>query len=88
MGANLSSTVVVDTSKDIVSAEDALNNRNTLILWAGAIYAMGMIWASCALTDRWRGPRGEKGVSGAGVLMALFLSIMWPVVAVYLVVNS
>jgi hypothetical protein len=88
MGANLSSTVKVDTSKDIIAPEDALNNRNTLFLWLGSLYAIAMIWSTVALVDRWRGPQGDRKTGLASVLAAIFLSIAWPVVMVFLIISN
>lgn len=88
MGANLSSTFIPDTSKDVLSAPDAFADMLLLGLWAGAIYGIGMIWTTCALIDRWRGPRDNVRVSGASALVATVLSAVWPVVLLYLLMSS
>ncbi len=88
MGANLSSTKVVDTSKDIVGVGDAQNDMRLALLWLGAFYAMGMIGATLGLVDRWKGPRSERRVGFASVLAAMLLSTAWPLVMVYLLFAS
>lgn len=88
MGANLSVIDNVDTSVDIVSPGDLATQARLAIMWAGAFYVMCMIWATGLLADRWRGPRGSNGISGAGVLAAMLLSTGWPVVVAYLMVTK
>lgn len=85
---NLHSTTVVDTSVDVIGAADAHNELVLLILWIASVYAMAMIWSTCALTDRWRGPRGKNSVGLGGALSAVLLSTAWPVVLVYLMVSE
>lgn len=85
---NLYSTTVVDTSVDVIIPGDAHAELVLLILWLSSIYAMAMIWSTCALADRWRGPRGKNSVGLGGTLSAVLLSTAWPVVLVYLMVSE
>lgn len=88
MGQNLSSKVVVDTTPDVISPEDAFNTRNMFLLWVLAAYGIAMIWATTALVDRWRGPMGKRSVGFASVIAAIVLSTAWPVVFAYLMFSS
>lgn len=85
MGNNLSSTFVPDTSKDVLSAPDAAADIMVAVIWASVLYACAMIWSTCALVDRWKGPTDKIRVGGGSVLAALVLSTAWPVVMGYLV---
>ncbi|RDW77616.1 hypothetical protein BP6252_05669 [Coleophoma cylindrospora] len=60
MGQNLSSTKINDTALDVVAAPDALNDLHLGIFFGGSFYAIGMIWFTIALIDRWRGPNGDR----------------------------
>ncbi|KAK3689217.1 hypothetical protein B0T22DRAFT_376803 [Podospora appendiculata] len=84
MGQNLSSTVVVDTSKDITSPEDRRSQIILGILWLGCVYGIAMIYCAIALLARWSGKHGERGVNIFSILAAFLLSVGWPVVLVYL----
>lgn len=88
MGQNLSSKVVVDTTPDVISPEDAFNTRNMFLLWALAAYGIAMIWSTTALVDRWRGPMGNRSVGFASVIAAIIMSTAWPVVFLYLMVSG
>ena len=87
MGQNLSSKVSVDTSPDVIGAGDAKNELILLIMWAGAIYGIAMIWSTVELCDRWRGPQGNRQLGFVSVLAALLLSAAWPVVFLYLLLT-
>lgn len=87
MGNNLSSTFVPDTSKVVLSVPDRTADIVLLPLWGGAIYVMAMIWSTCALVDRWKGPRDAVRVGGPSVLGAMLLSVAWPVVMLYLLMS-
>lgn len=58
------------------------------IMWGGAFYAMGMIYTVMALTERWRGPKGETSVGFASVLAAILLSTAWPAVLIIMLMSS
>ncbi|KAJ6788991.1 hypothetical protein PWT90_02587 [Aphanocladium album] len=88
MGANLSSTFEPDTSKVVLSPQDRFADILTAGLWAGALYAIVMIWTTCALIDRWRGPMDKIRTGPGAVFGALILSTAWPVVMLYLLMNS
>lgn len=88
MGANLSSTTAVDASKDIIAPGDRLAEMILGVAWLGAFYGMAMIFCTCALVDRWRGPHGDRSISGISVLAALLMSAAWPLVAVYLMMSD
>ncbi len=88
MGQNLSSTKVVDTSLDVISAGDARGELILLILWLSAAYGIAMIWSTILLVDRWRGPHGKSDTGLGSVLAAILLSTAWPLVFVYLLVSS
>lgn len=77
-----------DTSKDVISAADAFTELVLAVCWAGSFYAMGMIFTSLQLIDRWRGPRDDYSVGLSSVLAALLLSIAWPIVLVVLALNN
>ncbi|CZS92926.1 uncharacterized protein RAG0_03428 [Rhynchosporium agropyri] len=85
MGANLSNLTPVDTSKAVLSSGDFDTLAIRLpILWGCSIYVMFMIMSTCMLADRWRGPRGERRLSAASVLVAMLASAAWPLVLLYL----
>ncbi|XMA12167.1 hypothetical protein WAI453_004958 [Rhynchosporium graminicola] len=87
MGANLSNLTPVDTSKAVLSSGDFDTLAIRLpILWGCSIYVMFMIMSTCMLADRWRGPRGERRLSAASVLVAMLASAAWPLVLLYLLV--
>ncbi|RKF53439.1 hypothetical protein OnM2_105021 [Erysiphe neolycopersici] len=83
MGANLSSTEIVDLSEAHLSSADQLSDLYLLFFIAGSIYAIGMIFGTTQLVDHWRGPYGDRPVSALGVMFAILLSTAWPVVLFY-----
>lgn len=85
MGNNLSSTFVPDTSKVVLSAPDAFADILLVVIWGLVLYACAMIFTTCTLIDRWKGPTDKIRVGGGSVLVAIILSSMWPVVMAYLV---
>jgi hypothetical protein len=87
MGANLSNPFIPDTSKDVIGAGDRFAEEFLGVAWALAIYAMVMIFSTCALVDRWRGPNGTRSVTAISVMAAFLLSTAWPVVLVYLMLS-
>ncbi|KAF4341032.1 hypothetical protein FBEOM_5083 [Fusarium beomiforme] len=84
MGNNLSNLVVPDTSKDVISPQDAESLMFLGIFWASTLYACAMIFSTCALIDRWKGPYDRVRMSLGNVMAALLLSTAWPVVMGYL----
>lgn len=91
MGANLSKNSVIATSDitlDVISPGDMGTIVRLTIMWAASFYVMLMIWSTTLLADRWRGPKGDKRISGASVLAAIIMSTAWPVVVGYLMVSS
>ncbi|KAF5718627.1 hypothetical protein FMUND_5208 [Fusarium mundagurra] len=84
MGNNLSSTFVPDTSKDILSPQDRHSDMFLGIFWASSLYGCAMIFSTCALIDRWKGPYDRVRMSLGSVMGALLLSTAWPVVMAYL----
>ncbi|EFX00744.1 hypothetical protein CMQ_7746 [Grosmannia clavigera kw1407] len=81
MGGNLSKTFP-DTSKDVISPTDAVNELILAVAWAGSAYAIGMIFTSIQIIDRWRGPRDDTPTNFFTVVAAFILSIPWPAVLV------
>ncbi|KAF4983093.1 hypothetical protein FZEAL_1422 [Fusarium zealandicum] len=56
MGNNLSSTTIPDTSGVVLSPEDRSTAIKLAIFWAASLYGFAMIFSTCALIDRWKGP--------------------------------
>lgn len=88
MGANLSSTFLPDTSKDVLSPQDAFADMLLMGFWLGSIYGIGWIFTTCALVDRWKGPMDRIRVGGGSVLGAVMISAVWPVVMLYLLMSA
>ena len=88
MGANLSVTVEPDLSGVVWSPGDRSAFIMVGIMWALVFYACAMIWTTCALIDRWRGPFDRIGTGKSSVLAALVLSTAWPVVLGYMMVST
>ncbi|PNY25632.1 uncharacterized protein TCAP_04434 [Tolypocladium capitatum] len=88
MGANLSSTVVTDTSKVVLSPTDRAADIILGIIWLLVLYAMAVIFTTCALIDRWKGPTDRIRVGGGSVMAAIALSTAWPVVLLYLMFSN
>lgn len=88
MGNNLSTFVVPDTSADVLSDIDRANDIKLMIFWIASLYGCAMIFSTCALVDRWKGPYDRIRTGGGSVLAALLLSTAWPVVLAYLMVSS
>ncbi|KAH8126431.1 hypothetical protein LI328DRAFT_146027 [Trichoderma asperelloides] len=80
MGNNLSSTFEPDLSKVVLSPTDRRADMILGITWLIVIYLMVMIWTTCALVDRWKGPQDRIRVGGGRVFMALVMSAAWPAV--------
>lgn len=83
MGINLSTPAPV-APDDIIAPGDRLAETILAIMWLGTAYAIGMIFTTIALVERWAGPHGERGYSFMGVLAALILSAAWPMILLFL----
>jgi hypothetical protein len=88
MGNNLSSTFVPDTSKVVLSPPDRFADILLVVIWGIVLYMCAMIFTTCTLIDRWKGPSDKIRVGGGSVLVAIFLSTAWPVVMAYLVFSG
>ncbi|EPE10831.1 hypothetical protein F503_05926 [Ophiostoma piceae UAMH 11346] len=77
-----------DTSADVISPQDALGELILAVAWAGTFYAIGMIFTTVQIIDRWRGPRDDNPTGFFSVLAALFLAIPWPAVLVILAMTN
>jgi hypothetical protein len=88
MGSNLSTFVVPDTSAVVLSAPDAAADWILLAFWIGVLYVCAMIFSTCALIDRWRGPHDKIQTGPSNVLGAFIISLGWPVVMAYMLMSS
>ncbi|KAL0465244.1 hypothetical protein QR685DRAFT_558145 [Neurospora intermedia] len=89
MGQNLSlSEPFADTSGVVLSPQDRHADIIVGVVWACAIYGMGIIFCAVRLLERWSGEHGERGVSFAGVVGAFLCGSAWPLVLVYLMVTE
>lgn len=88
MGANLSSPEEPDLSGVVWAPYDRSSFIMVVIMWGIVFYACAMIWTTCALIDRWRGPYDKIRTSKSSVLAALVLSTVWPVVVAYLMLPT
>ncbi|KAM6527178.1 hypothetical protein FSOLCH5_003250 [Fusarium solani] len=88
MGNNLSSTFIPDTSKVVLSPEDRASAIKLGIFWAASLYGCAVIFSTCALVDRWKGPFDKNYVGFSSVMAALLLSTCWPVVMTYLFLSQ
>jgi len=83
MGQNLSNTREADTSPDILSPFRR-QEKTLLILWLATPSGMAIIRFTVLLCDRWE----RRGRSLGLVLEALSLSILWPLVLLYLLISD
>ncbi|KAF4469195.1 hypothetical protein FALBO_3893 [Fusarium albosuccineum] len=88
MGNNLSSTFVPDTSGVVLSPEDRGSAIKLGIFWAVSLYGCAMIFSTCALIDRWKGPYDRIRTTPGSVFGAVLLSTAWPVVMAYLIMSA
>lgn len=88
MGNNLSSGFVFDTSKSVFSPEDRASGLRLIVFWVCSLYACAMIFSTCALVDRWKGPYDRIRMGVGSVLAAMLISTVWPVVMVYLMMSD
>ncbi|KAF4962142.1 hypothetical protein FSARC_9759 [Fusarium sarcochroum] len=84
MGNNLSSTIVPDTSGVVLSPEDRNSAIHLAVFWGASLYVCAMIFSTCALVDRWKGPYDRVRTTLGSVFAAILLSTAWPVVMAYL----
>ncbi|ODA76928.1 hypothetical protein RJ55_07444 [Drechmeria coniospora] len=84
MGANLSSTFVPDMSKVVLSPIDRHADILMAVVWLLSLHGCAVIFTTCALVDRWKGPADKTRVDAGSVVTALLLSTAWPVVLLYL----
>ncbi|CAK7203981.1 hypothetical protein SEUCBS139899_006731 [Sporothrix eucalyptigena] len=82
------SVVFPDESADVISPTDAHAELILAIAWAGTFYAIGMIFTTTQIIDRWRGPRDDNPTGFFALLGALILSAAWPAVLVILAISS
>ncbi|KAF5018945.1 hypothetical protein F66182_9061 [Fusarium sp. NRRL 66182] len=87
MGNNLSSTFVPDTSGVVFSPQDRTSGIFLAVFWGSSLYACAMIFATCALIDRWKGPYDRVRTEVSSVFAAILLSTAWPVVMAYLIMS-
>ncbi|KAH8716532.1 hypothetical protein HC256_005295 [Beauveria bassiana] len=80
--------VIVDEDGVRSDPQDRFADIIMAALWAGSLYAILMIWTTCALIDRWRGPSDKIRTGPGSVFAAFVLSTAWPVVMVYILLNS
>ena len=85
MGVNLSTPYEPDISGVVISPEDATAMTILGIMWVLVLYVCAMIFSTCALIDRWKGPYDRVRTTGGSVIGALLLSTAWPVVMAYLI---
>lgn len=88
MGNNLSSTFVPDTSAVVLSDIDRASDIKMLMFWAITLQGCAMIFSTCRLIDRWKGPYDRNKTGFGHVLMAFILSSCWPMVLIYLWVSG
>lgn len=87
MGANLSSTFEPDLSGVVIAPYDRASSIMLAAIWGMTFYACAMIWTTCALIDRWRGPFDKIRTGKSSIAAAAILSTMWPVVLAYLMLS-
>ena len=88
MGNNLSSTFVPDTSKVVLSPTDRNADIIMAVIWILTLYACAIIFSTCTLVDRWKGPADKVRVGPGSVAAAALLSTAWPVVMLYLIFSG
>jgi hypothetical protein len=94
MGANLSNNYKSTTfpasnnAVDVIGVGDALSEKILLIMWILSVYGIFMIASTVMLVDHWRGPKGERSIGFASVVVGVLLSTAWPLVFVYLMTSS
>ncbi|KAL1881268.1 hypothetical protein Daus18300_001120 [Diaporthe australafricana] len=69
-----------------ISPSDHLSIEIIGTAWAGTAYAIGMIWTTLALIDRWRGVHGDGNINFISVIAAIIMSALWPIVLVATIV--
>lgn len=88
MGSNLSSVFVPDTSGIVLSGPDKSADIILVIIWATVLYICAMLFSTCTLIDRWRGPYDKNETTLGNVLAAFLCSTAWPAVMAYVLVSQ
>ncbi|KAG5913359.1 hypothetical protein E4U42_001246 [Claviceps africana] len=81
----LSSTLAPRTAPLVLDASDRAADILLLAICGSALYACAVIYTTCVLVDRWKGPADKVRVGPGSVLVALVVSSLWPVVMVYMI---
>lgn len=87
MGNNLSSTEAADKSGIVLSPTDRDATIFVGAVWGISSYVVMMLFSTCTLVDRWRGPYDKNRTGTSNVFAALVLSLAWPAVLLYLNAN-
>lgn len=82
------SVIWPNESKDVIAPADRRAEIFLAVTWAATFYAIGMIFTTTKIIDRWRGPRDDNPTGFFSVLAALILSTVWPAVLVILAMSS
>ncbi|KAI6778864.1 uncharacterized protein J7T54_000520 [Emericellopsis cladophorae] len=88
MGNNLSSQFEPDLSGVVLAPYDRDASIILGATWGIVFYIIAMIWSTCALIDRWKGPNDKIRTGKSSVVAALVLSTMWPVVVAYMMLAT
>lgn len=84
MGQNLSvNEPFADTAGVVLSPTDAAADMILLVIWSIVIYVIAMIFSTCTLIDRWRGPFDKNETTLGNVFAAALCSTAWPAVMAY-----
>ncbi|KAH8176499.1 hypothetical protein LIA77_04917 [Sarocladium implicatum] len=70
MGVNLSTPYEPDISGVVLSPQDAHADTLVGIIWCLVLYTCAMIFSTCTLIDRWRGPYDKNETTMGNVLAA------------------
>lgn len=87
MGVNLSTPYEPDISGVVWSTEDSTSCLILAVLWSTVLYVCAMIFSTCTLIDRWRGPFDKNETTLGNVLAAGLCSTAWPAVLAYCMMN-
>ncbi|KAK0389035.1 hypothetical protein NLU13_2611 [Sarocladium strictum] len=87
MGVNLSTPFEPDLSGVTWSPEDRHACAVLAVIWSIVLYMCAMIFSTCTLIDRWRGPLDKNDTTLGNVLAALLCSAAWPAVLAYCFLN-
>lgn len=87
MGVNLSTPYEPDISGVTWSPQDSGACLILGIAWLAVLYVCAMIFSTCTLIDRWRGPFDKNDTTLGNVLAAGLCSAAWPAVLAYCLMN-